>query len=401
MTVIKRPILSPIRFYPKLTFGTNVTFQNPDNRVSTGYNWEGVNSMQYYLPIPKQYPGGQMGIDFLINVDSTPAQFYARLYDEDDTFYKELEVDQWMLFTSSRQWRVWGDTTTVEDGVYTIKIFDTTDDALLVESEALFIADQFVDFIPFEFWNFENDFGLVFDNGSTRWTGRMLVPIRMFDPGPTFEKEVYKDDPGTLQTLRVTPQRVYNIDSMVVPVHVAELFQLAFSCSELYLDGIKINSEDTPEAEPVEGSNLKVLTGAVTLVDFNTDYMAEDVETTQVDQSIDWASDTYPTATITDDHIDINSPVLAAGPPYYQAVSDPVSYVAGDLILVKIVLVNNGQSQIPEVVFDSTNGAEQLAWGTNYISYRVNATDSDTVIIRNTPGEVAVFEATITVYKII
>ena len=399
MTVIKRPLLSPIRFYPKLTFGSAVTFQNPDNRVSTGYNWEGVNSMQYYLPIPKQWADGQYGIDCLVNTAGA-GTFYARLYDEDDVLYISLNVDKWQDFSVGAQWRVYLDCSGVDTGVYTIKLFDTAGDALLVESEALYIADQFVDYIPFEFWNFENDFGLVFDNGSTRWTSRFMVPVRMFDPAPKSEKEMYMDDPGTLQTLRSTMQRVYNIDSLPIPVHVAEILIAAFDCSELYLNRIKVNSEDNPEAEPIEGSNLKILTGNVTFVDFNTDYVAEDVETEQDDQDIDWASDDFPTSVITDNSIAINSPSLPFGPPYYEAISDSINYDAGEVILVKLILTDDGGADLPSAVFDSIAEAE-LEWGVNWLSYRVNATGSDTFKIRNTPGEDAVYTAVITVYKII
>ena len=40
--------------------------------------------------------------------------------------------------------------------------------------------------------NFENDFGIAWDNGLTRFTGRIMIPIRIYDPGPTFEKELWE-----------------------------------------------------------------------------------------------------------------------------------------------------------------------------------------------------------------
>ena len=138
----------------------------------------------------------------------------------------------------------------------------------------------------------------------------------------------------------------------------------------------------------------------MTFVDFNDDYVAEDVETSLEDENIDWASDTFPTATITNNSIAINSPNLSAGPPFYQAVSDAVSYSEGDVILVKLTLTDAGSSDLPLIVFDSSNQARSQ-WGIGWYSFRVNDTDSDTVKMRNTPGEDAIYTAVIEVYKII
>ena len=406
MTVIRQPLLSPIRFYnPNLAFGSYTTFQNPDNRVSTGYNWPGIASLPYHLPIPKQWPDGQPGIDFLINTDAFASQFYAKLYDEDDADYKDLNVGTgWKSIDSGYQWRVWLDGysgTGIATGYYTIKLFDTDGDALLLESEALLIAEWFDDMIPFEFWNFESDFGLVFDNLKTMWTGRMMLPVSIYDPGPTFEKEIYKDDPGTLTTLRTTIQREFNFDSLPVPVHVAETFQVAFACSELYLDRIKINSEDSPEAELIDGTNLKQLSGTATLVDFNTDYVRELVEPIKTDQGIDWDTDNYPISTITGNSISIAVPTLPAGPPFYQATSDSVSYTEGDLVLVKIEMTDDSPtSDLPSVTFDSLGYHIVLQWGVNWLSYRVNATGSDTFSFRNSVGERAYYTAVIDVYLV-
>ena len=98
MATVNFPILSPIRFYdPSLEFDNETTFQNPDNRLSTSYDWENVNEVPYALPIPKVWPDGQPGIDFVINtLDTSPSEtVYAHLYDSDDVYYKALYVDAW------------------------------------------------------------------------------------------------------------------------------------------------------------------------------------------------------------------------------------------------------------------------------------------------------------------
>ena len=403
MTAIKIPVLTPIRFYnPNLAFDNESTFQNPDNRVSTGYDHEGVNPIQYALPIPKQWPDGQPGIDFIVQVDTLGAEFYADLYDFDDVYYKSLLKSIWEVVGTEKQHRVFLDGISgsgIADGYYTIKLFDTTDDALLFESEALLIADWFVDAIPFEYWNFENDFGIVWDNGSTRFTGRIMVPVRLYDPEPTFEKEVYKNDPGELTTLRSIPQRVFNFDSLPVPVHVAELFQLAFACSELYLDRIKINSDDMPESELIEGTNLKQLNGKATFVDFNDQYMREKVETALTDQSIDWASHTYVTAVITANSIVVDDAVVSG---VLWAQSQSYAHVADELVLIKVVLTDDSgddSTDLPLAQYGDA-GVTLKEWGTNWLSYRTNDAASDYLRLVHFNNQKAVYTAVITFYSV-
>jgi hypothetical protein len=407
MTVVRQPVINPIRFYkPSLEFNNADTFQNPDNRVSTGYDWENVNPIPYHLPIPKQWPDGQPGIDFMINTEGTATseRFYADLYDEDDAYYKSLYVDEWDPIDSGYQFRVWLDGVSgsgIAEGVYTVKIFALDDDELLLESEALSIADWFVDGIPFEIWNFENDFGIVWDEGRRRYTARMMPPIRLYDPAPEFEKEQYRDDPGILTTLRVIPQRAFRFDSLPIPLHVSEFIQLGFSCSELYLDRIKINAEETPESVPAEGTNIKTLSGKATFVDFNQDYVREVVETEQEDQSIDWNTTDYVTGNITANSIVVNDPVI--GSTRLGVVSDSISWDDGDLLLVKIEITDDaGDSDLPK--YDFAQEVIQLnEWGINWISFRMSTqiASSGTFELFHNQNQKAVYTAVIDVYKIV
>lgn len=404
--IVKQPILSPIRFHdPGMEFDNEYTFQNPDNRLSTAYDWENVNEVPYALPIPKKWPDYQPGIDILLTlVDASDvSDIYAKLYDADDAEYIDLYVHLWSLGPGSPAniiTRIFLDGnagTGVEDGYYTIKIFQTSDDTLLLESEMLLIGDWFYDCVPFEYWNFENDFGIYFQSNDLFWTGRIMVPLRVYDPSPQFEKEVYKNDPGVMTTLRSVPQRIFNFDSHPLPVHLIELLQMAFACSELYLDRIKINSEESPESELYEGTNLKYLTGKATFVNFNDSYLREIVETSQEDQSIDWASHTYGTATITGNSIAVNTASVAGT----DAVeSDPITYVTNDIYLVGLVLTDDaGDSDLPNIYFGGTL-IEVKEWGVSWFSFRMADDDTDVVTVYHTNGEKAVYTAVITVYKI-
>ena len=406
MTLIKQPLFSPIRFHnPALEFDNETTFQNPDNRLSTAYDWENVNEVPYALPIPKEWPDGQPGIDLMINaVDETIGnRFYAKLYDSDDADYKDLNVDSWGDVGTWHAYRVWINGLSgagIEDGSYTIKLFATDDDELLLESETLLIADWFFDCIPFEFWNFENDFGILWKVTSKTFTSRIMVPIRLFDPIPEFEKEQYIDDPGVLVTLRTIAQRVFNFDSHPLPVHITELIQVGFSCSELYLDRIQINSEEAPEAELYEGTNLKYLTGKATFVDFNDQYVREVVETEREDQSIEWASHDYDTAVITGKSIAVNVPSISG---LQGVTSDSIAMSEGDIVIAKITLTDDaGDSDLPGLSF-LDQLTLPLVWGINYITFRINenAAASVLTIFHLETGAKAVYTGVIDVFKIV
>lgn len=398
--------LCPIRFYnPGLSFNNATHFQNPDNRVSTAYNWEGVQPVPYHLPIPKEWPDGQPGIDFLITLDgdSSVTAFYAKLYDIDDAEYADLLIMEWSTVGTDDVYRVFlngNSGSGVAEGYYTIKIFNTADDSLLLESESILIASWFEDAVPFEYWNFENDFGLVFNNGYMVWSGKIMVPIRMFDPSPTFEKEVYKNDPGVLTTLRVIPQRVFNYDSLPVPVHVAELFQLACSCSELYLDRIKINSEEMPEAEAIEGTNLKRITGKATLVEWNEHYNRERVEVEFVDEGIEWNTSSYTTSTITGNSADVDDAVVGAGGGALSM--DPYTWADEEVFKFVIDLTDDaGDSDPPRLIINLMN-FWLSEFGTWYFAFRMSADyyTAFPISMGHTVGMKAVYTAEIDLYSL-
>ena len=95
MNEFKIPVLAPIRFYdPDLDLTNTSNFQNPDNRLSTEYDWENVKPVPYALPIPKEWPDGQDGIDtVVIRVDNAGfVDFTAKLYDVDDVYLKDCNL---------------------------------------------------------------------------------------------------------------------------------------------------------------------------------------------------------------------------------------------------------------------------------------------------------------------
>ena len=410
MTQIRQPLLSPIRFHdPSLEFDNETTFQNPDNRLSTSYDWENVNNVPYALPIPKVWPDGQPGIDCIVTLvkPGDVSDIKADLYDSDDEFYCSCHIDRWGFDTSttpsSEIYRIWLnglDGTGVEDGYYTIKIIsDDVDETVMMESESLLIADWFIDCIPFEFWNFENDFGMRWDNGDYLFTSRVMAPIRLYDPAPEYEKKMYQNDPGILTTLRASMQRVFNFDSHPLPVHVVELIQNGFACSNLYLDRIHINSEEVPEAELYKGTNLKYLTGKATFVDFNEKYDRERVETEMEEETgIDWNSSGYGGTVMVANVLTVDEDPTAAP---RTAISDSVSFDDGDMVIVKLLIVDAGSSDLPDIYINNVNTKKQMInWGMNTLAFRMTASGSFTVELSTDNNDVAVWTATLNIYKV-
>lgn len=400
MNDIRIPVIAPIRFYPyNVSFETIDNDQNPDNRVSTGYDYEGIKPFPFHLAVPRQWADGQPGIDTMIVVRSGSSVVpSAKLYDEDDTYVKDCHVDEWATVDGDTHYRVWldGRSTDSIEGLHTIKLFDDEETEVLMESEPMLIGGWFTAYAPFEYTNFENDFGVVFDNGTQQWTGRIMLPVRLSDPEPEFEKETYKDDPGTLTTLRVIPQRAFTFDSLPVTSHLCETFQLACSCSNLYLDRINVNFEEIPEAEKVEGTNIKLLSGRAIFVDFNDRYLRERVETAKTDQAIEWATCDYDSYTITGNSIEV---VEASVSSIHFAVADSASYDAGAKILVVLTLSDDsGTSDLPVFYFNGVS-VSGLVWGTNYLFFQFSDAFTNAPQLYHESGE-ATYTAGITVYVI-
>jgi hypothetical protein len=125
------------------------------------------------------------------------------------------------------------------------------------------------------------------------------------------------------------------------------------------------------------------------------EYSGEWIEcpATYTDESIDWASSTYDTYTITANEIEVDS-----SPGIGTATSDPYVAVAGETIRVVLVLVDDGSSDRPACRIDGV--AQSVVWGTNYLTYTFATAGSKTIVMGNETGETHNYTATITVYSL-
>lgn len=99
------------------------------------------------------------------------------------------------------------------------------------------------------------------------------------------------------------------------------------------------------------------------------------------DQAFDWASETYNTAGIDGNEIDMNETVVGT----MTATSEAYTAVIGRMIRVKVTVVDGGGTDPPNYSIDSQTGT--LAIGTNYLEFRMSSAGSKTFQINHTDGE--------------
>lgn len=146
--------------------------------------------------------------------------------------------------------------------------------AIFYESNVFEISNSIEGSYAFVATNFENDFGNIWINATpTTWYLKLVVPFNMYIPKTKIKKEVYATDSGALTTLRSTINRVYELETMPIPLWFAELIQMATGLSTIYVNDLAANFEDTPEIEPIQQSNLCILRGDCVLTGFNDYYL--------------------------------------------------------------------------------------------------------------------------------
>lgn len=167
----------------------------------------------------------------------------------------------------------------VDTGYYIVKLVGASDHTtypgrVFYESNIFEINTSFEGSYAFVVTNFENDFGNVWINATpTTWYLKLMLPYNMYLPKTKIKKDVYATDSGALTTLRSTINRVYEFETMPIPMWYAELIQMSCALSSIYLNDLAANFEDTPEIEPIQQSNLCVLRGDCVLTGFNDYYL--------------------------------------------------------------------------------------------------------------------------------
>jgi hypothetical protein len=265
---------------------------NHDNRSADAKIWTGVYPHRFYQPILKVWPGSVGDgneLDFLIRTDqddwaleSKAAKIYQILtfdkYGELDTIAEIAELTPTDFFTYSNgdhMMRFTASFASYGDGFYFIRIEDSGVAYDLYDSNIFQVMDtaELEECYPFAATNFENDFGVIWENTTpTVWYLKLFIPYRMYKPMPKMEKSTYVTDAGVNSTLRTTINRGYELETLPIPIWYAELLQIVTGLSDIYINNIQVHFEDMPTMEIISESNLCVLKGVCFEVAFNDKY---------------------------------------------------------------------------------------------------------------------------------
>ncbi len=321
--MIRFPVLSPFKFYRAGLRTDGINFSNPDNIEWQYRDQSGVYAVPFCQPVQLIWHDFTSGLDFQVYVDDTA---YDYELESEAGILIDLSTEELLAHGDNMYKRVFYDLATdtmIEDGRYRVKISSgeevwfsewmdvkgwgkqNVDTSVFTQTDLVF--DHCV---PFEYGHFENDFGAIFADD---YKFKMLIPIRMYKPLTKMEKNVYKDDPGVMTTLRSVPTRAYEFETMPVPAWFAEKLQLAFGCSDLTLNKMEINAEAIPENEIVSTSDLFTVRGEVALTKYNEDYFNEDMnkEVAGVELLTAWTDTDFDT--FTDSGKNISSAIHITG----------------------------------------------------------------------------------------
>lgn len=132
------------------------------------------------------------------------------------------------------------------------------------------------------------------------------------------------------------------------------------------------------------GYTKKFMPLDVTLDVHRQEWEGEWIEVAPVytDEDLDWASDTYASAAITDNEIDIDETVSGT----MTATSDAYTAVLGEMVRIKVYVINREGGDLPNYAYDGNTG--ELESGYNYLEFRSTA-GSKTFQINHTDGETA------------
>ena len=382
---ISIPVMTPFKFHPyNETTGDGVNFQNTDNTEQHLQDWEGVYPYRWVQPVVKYWYDYSPGIDFMIKIDTGTillAHATARLVDLEGALVKTLDKTSWFTSGADTWIRFYLNDLTFDNGCYRIELQDNG--VTVYESEVINVQETIEDCYPFEYSNFENDFGVIFDNSSAEWTGKLMIPMRIFEPVTEDERETYENDGGGLVTLRAVPKRMVRFESENVPTWFAEKVKIAFSCSELKVNKLDVNSENSPEISLISQSDNMEIQGVIQLTDFSTDYFYEEKidDTTELATSWTDTSSNWDTFTATVNNLVAKTGVLDAG----EGETNSISVTKDVNYLINVTVEEGASIEDTFISYDGNNIS--LKVGDNVYLYVPATTKSIKFELESDPGD--------------
>jgi hypothetical protein len=383
-TGIAIPVLTPYKFYAATGefyfFDNGVNFQNVDNTELPEQDWSGVYPNTWIQPVPRFWNDYTPGIDFQFIVEG--AQTFndttVTLDDLDGNTVDTLILDNFYTINPEIQARAYMTEMRMDDGCYRLVI--RVQDRPIFYSEVIKIGDTHEDCYPLEYSNFENDFGLIFDNGAgDTWSGKLLFPLRIYKPTPIDERETYNNDVGVLTTLRSIPKRQYELESKPVATWFSEKILMIFGCSDLILNKVAVNTEEGLTSEEVNETDKMEIVGNVQLTDFTEDIYTQDEALNLVTELItSWSNVSFTSFATSDTYFAATKETAGFG----SANSNTFFTTLDQWYLIDITI----QDDIVDGTVNFDGDDYDLETGRNVIVHKSSVTGSDDLTISGDNG---------------
>jgi len=142
------------------------------------------------------------------------------------------------------------------------------DNVIYFDSEWLQINESLEGFRKITYVHTNNNLGCVFkdDNSAVVFEPVIYLEIYM-KPIISGELETYKDDRGSYETLRPTPEQAYDLQIRKIPDQYLDKITLIFSVTLITINDIRYSPFDKPESEAVgeftNNNNVSLTVGRV------------------------------------------------------------------------------------------------------------------------------------------
>jgi hypothetical protein len=259
------PVLNPFNFTQVESIDYKDIFPNIDNRLFEDDSWLDSESMNYKDKFLKEAYYIQMFANFGLYFTITN-YFKGQIFDSDGVQILDFTSTHKKLNTSNSIpvplfHRFTIDFTGFTTGCYygKITIYDGNATTILNEfyTDLFEITDAVEEYIKFEGFHSENDFGWIFtDEANVETPIKFYLPGSMADYKPAQTKEIYKDDLAEVFALDTKPERIWNCNIFAVPSHILDRLNLFFSLNQIKINDIQYQNNGGLNSERLKPGNL-------------------------------------------------------------------------------------------------------------------------------------------------
>lgn len=147
------------------------------------------------------------------------------------------------------------------------------EDIYFFESDLIKVISDTSHLIKIDYSNSENDYGYV---GSTQLTAYVDGEYRTVQPSN--EMTVYENDRAELTKLRSTPIEKYELNIYNSIYSVANMLNMIFSCDTILINGESFQSDEVPNVEAIEMSNIFNISIIISRTSDNYEYFTQQAD---------------------------------------------------------------------------------------------------------------------------